>query len=163
MPDGAPDRGIPLVAVDANALDRDGSPRDAMVEALLAAASDGRLRMFIPDGVAAEMRHARAPAAMRALAEAASPPRSVPLTPRQHIDRIRVRAVMRGDGRPGKHDADASHLSSAAEAGCAIFLTRDGKILRKRDILRGALPPGFRIATPEEFMAAPDGDAPDPR
>ncbi len=162
MPEGAPDGGTKSIAVDANALDRDGSARDALVAALLAAASEGRLRLLVPDGVAAEMRHPRAPAAIRALAEAAPPPRSVPLTPRQHIDRIRVRAVMRGDGRPGKHDADASHLSWAAEAGCGVFLTRDGKILRKREILRGALPPGFRIATLEEFMAGADegADAP---
>ena len=69
---------------------------------------------------------------------------------------------MRGDGRPGKHDADASHLSEAAEAGCDAFLTRDGKILRKRDVLRQALPARLRIVTLDEVLSglAPNEEAP---
>ena len=63
---------------------------------------------------------------------------------------------MRGDGRAGKHDADASHLSEAAEAGCARFLTRDSKILRKRDTLRTALPDEMRIRTLAEFFSELD-------
>ena len=154
---------VPLVAVDANALDRDGSERDALVAHLRRLAAAGRLRLFVPGGVAAEMRHPDAPEAVRAAPEAAAAhPAHRPLTPRQHIDRIRVRAVMRGDGRPGKHDADASHLSEAAEAGCHAFLTRDGKILRKRDILRAALPPALRVVTLEDFLAGfPAGDDPE--
>ena len=69
--------------------------------------------------------------------------RPFPLSARQQIDRIKVRAILRGDGRAGKHDADASHLSEAAEAGCLTFVTWDSKILRKRDTLRAALPSGI--------------------
>ena len=153
-----PAKRIPLIAVDANALDRDGSARDALVDALRGDIAAGRLQLFLPAGVAEEMRHPHAPAAVKASVEelaALALPRERALAPtaRQHIERIRLRAMLRGDGKPGKHDADASHLSEAAEAGCDVFLTRDGKILRKRDILRGALPPGLRIATLEEFMA----------
>ncbi|WP_237478006.1 hypothetical protein [Lichenibacterium dinghuense] len=149
-----PANAVPMVALDANTLDPDGSPRDALVERLFALAAAGRLRLFVPAGVLAEMRDPGAPRAVRAAALALpAPPRPAAPTARQHIDRIRVRAIMRGDGRPGKHDADASHLSEAAEAGCDAFLTRDGKVLRRRDVLRQALPPGLRIATLEEFMA----------
>jgi hypothetical protein len=148
-------RGL-LIAIDANALDRDGSARDRLVEMLEAQLAAGHLRLFIPAGVAEELR--RAPPGVQARAEeiaalAEARRRVVAPTARQHIDRIRVRAMLRGDGRPGKHDADASHLSEAAEAGCDLFLTRDGKILRKRDILRAALPAQLRIATLEEFMS----------
>lgn len=153
----------PLVALDANALDRDGGARDALVDGFLALVAEGRVRAFLPSGVAAEMRDPRAPAAVRAAAAALSSP--APRAPerapgaQRHIDRIRVRAVMRGDGRPGKHDADAGHLSEAAEAGCDHFLTGDGKILRRRDALRPMLPPGLRVGTLAEFMAGfgPDG------
>ena len=160
--DAAP-RAAPLVAVDANALDRDGSSRDAAVGAFRAAVAAGRVRLFVPAGVLAEMLAPGAPAVVRAAAlDLPPPPRAAPPTARQHIDRIRVRAIMRGDGRPGKHDADASHLSEAAEAGCDVFLTRDGKILRKRDVLRQALPPRLRIATLDEVLSglAPSEDAP---
>ncbi|RYC30465.1 hypothetical protein D3273_18895 [Lichenibacterium minor] len=159
----APQRGVPLVAVDANALDRTGSPRDALVDAFRAEVAAGRVRLFVPSGVLAEMRDPGAPAAVRdAALDLPPPPRAAPLTARQHIDRIRVRAIMRGDGRPGKHDADAAHLSEAAEAGCDAFLTRDGKILRKRDVLLQALPSGPRIATLDDFLSglAPDRAGP---
>ncbi len=165
LPGDADEPGFaPLVAVDANALDRDGSPRDAAVDAFRAAVAAGRVRLFVPSGVLAEMRAPGAPAAVRAEALGLPPPRrAAPPTARQHIDRIRVRAIMRGDGRPGKHDADASHLSEAAEAGCDAFLTRDGKILRKRDVLRQALPPHLHIATLDGFLSglAPDEGAPE--
>jgi rRNA-processing protein FCF1 len=152
MADG---RGL-LVAIDANALDRDGSTRDRLVESFEAQLAAGHLRLFIPAGVVEELR--RAPPGVQARTEAVAALaearlRAAAPTARQHIDRIRVRAMLRGDGRPGKHDADASHLSEAAEAGCDLFLTRDGKILRKRDILRAALPAQLRIATLEEFMS----------
>ena len=161
-----PDDGaIPRVAVDANALERIGAGRDAAADAFRAAAGAGRLQVFVPPGVAAELRDPRAPEAARAAAERIAGPEGFapaaagrPLTARQHIDRIRVRAVMRGDGRPGKHDADAAHLSDAAEAGCSAFVTQDGKILRKRDILRGALPAGLRVSSLEEFVAVLERD-----
>ncbi len=150
----APDAIIPKVACDANALDRDGTSRDLLLTAFMALARSGRLSLFAPSGVAAEIRHPHAPAEVRAAARAAA---TLPVAPRltagQHIDRIRVRAILRGDGRPGKHDADASHLSEAAEAGCTHFITQDGKILRRRDTLRRVLPPGFAIQTLAEFMA----------
>ncbi len=164
-PDSPGGGATPCVAVDANALERIGAGRDAAARAFRAAAEAGRLRVVVPSGVAAELRDPRVPEATRAAAEAAAGSAGFaplaagrPPTARQHIDRIRVRAVMRGDGRPGKHDADAAHLSDAAEAGCSHFVTQDRKILRRRDILRGALPSGPRIASLDEFMAELDRD-----
>ncbi len=158
-PDAMSEASVPLVAVDANLLDRDGSARDALVERFERQVAAGRFRLFVPAGVAAEMRHPNAPSAVRARADdllALNGPPSRPAAPtaRQHIDRIRVRAILRGDGRAGKHDADAAHLSAAAEAGCDVFLTRDGKILRKRDTLRAALPDALRIRTLDELIAS---------
>ena len=147
-----------LVALDANVLDSTGLEQDRLVERLRALASMGRIELFWPRGVIDEMRHRHAPEDIRAAAGAArARPRS-PLSARQQIDRIRVRAILRGDGRAGKHDADASHLSEAAEAGCRIFLTRDSKILRKRDTLRVALPDSMRIRTVAEFFSELLGD-----
>ena len=119
-------------------------------------ATCGSIDLFWPGGVVDEMLHLHAPADIRAAAGAAQARPRRPLSAGQHIDRIRVRAILRGDGRAGKHDADASHLSEAAEAGCARFLTRDGKILRKRDTLRTALPDGMQIRTLAEFFSELD-------
>lgn len=67
-----------------------------------------------------------------------------------------MRAILRGGAAPGRHAADADHLCAAAEAGCSVFLTRDGRILRKRADLEASLPAGFRILAIEELMAAWD-------
>lgn len=70
----------------------------------------------------------------------------------QHDERRRVAAVLQGNARPGKHAADASHLSEAAETGCAYFVTHDKRILDKREELRPALPPSLEIVTLTEFF-----------
>ncbi len=142
-----------LVALDANVLDRTRLEQDQLIERLRSLATNGSIELFWPSGVVDEMLHLHAPEDIRAAAGAARRRPRCPLSARQQIDRIRVRAILRGDGRPGKHDADASHLSEAAEAGCTAFLTRDSKILRKRDTLRLALPDGLRIRTLAEFFS----------
>ena len=120
---------------------------------LRALARSGSIDLFWLRGVIDEMLHRQAPDDIRVAAAAAKARPLERLSARQQIDRIRVRAILRGDGRAGKHDADASHLSEAAEAGCRAFLTRDSKILRKRDTLRMALPDGLLIRTPAEFLS----------
>ena len=114
------------------------------------------IALFWPSGVIAEMLHPRAPEEIRIAAHDARARPPFPLSALQQIARIKVRAILRGDGRAGKHDADASHLSEAAEAGCRAFITWDSKILRKRDTLRLALPSGMRIRTLAEFFSALD-------
>ena len=113
----------------------------------------GSVDLFWPSGVVDEMLHPHAPEEIRAAARSARARPAFPLSARQHIDRIRVRSILRGNGRAGKHDADASHLSEAAEAGCGTFITWDSKILRKRDTLRLTLPSGMRIRTLAEFFS----------
>ena len=143
----------PLVVIDANVFDRIGPGDDERARAFRRLIDAGRLRLVVPAGVATEVAHPRTPATTRASLQAPVLPR-VRRTAREEIDRIRVRAILRGDGRPGKHDADAGHLSDAAESGCSFFVTADGKLLRKRDILASSLPPRLRSVTLAELLAA---------
>lgn len=141
--------------IDANALDRTGGPRDALVDRFAAGARDGCFTVLLPAGVREEFDRPGTPAAVRAvaLAYATAPPRTP--THAQKLDRIRVRAILRGDAGSARHEADAAHVSEAAEAGCAWFLTHDKRILRRRDDLRRVVP-GLRIATLERFLAPAD-------
>lgn len=143
--------------IDANALDRTGGPRDVLVERFAAEARDGRFTVLLATGVRDELDRPETPRAVRdvALAYPAAPRRTP--THEQKLDRIRVRAILRGDAGSAKHEADAAHLSDAAEAGCAWFLTHDKRILRRRDELRRVMP-GLRIATLERFLAGADED-----
>ena len=74
------------------------------------------------------------------------------LTSGQRAERQRVAEILRGNAQPGTHANDASHLAEAAETGCSYFITRDGRILRKRDELRAVLPSNLRIVSLEAFF-----------
>jgi hypothetical protein len=43
-----------------------------------------------------------------------------------------INQIFQGKARPGKHAADASHVSEAADR-CSYFITHDGRTLKKRD------------------------------
>lgn len=144
-----------VVAIDANALDRDGTDRDALVDRFLAAVEAGAIAVLVAEGVRAELLHPETPPALHALALAHPAPARATLTHQQKLDRIRVRAILRGDAPSEKHEADALHLSEAAEAGCAFFITHDRRILRRRGDLRSVLP-DLAIVTLERFMAQYD-------
>jgi hypothetical protein len=66
--------------------------------------------------------------------------------------RQRVEVILQGSAKPGKHAADASHISEAAETGCAYFITEDARILDKRTELRGVIPPTLEIVSLMEFF-----------
>jgi hypothetical protein len=140
------------ISIDANALDRDGSARDALVDRFQALASARRLNVVVACGVRDEIQHPRTPADVK---EAVLPwifNRRPGLIASQHADRYRVASVLQGNAHPAKHAADASHLSEAAETGCAYFITHDKRILDKRDELRSLLPPSLEIVTLTEFF-----------
>jgi hypothetical protein len=136
---------------DANALDRNGA-RDPLVDRFEALALSGTLTVVVAGGVRDEVQHPNTPADV----QAAVLPRIFNLRPGlnapQRAERSRVTAILQGNAQPGKHAADASHLSEAAETGCAYFITEDKRILRKRDALRPVLPPHLSIVTLEEFF-----------
>jgi hypothetical protein len=136
---------------DANALDRDGSPRDTLVDRFRSLASAGRL-IVVLGGVRDEVQHPRTPGDVKDAVLPRIFNLRPGLIPSQHDERRRVAAVLQGNARPDKHAADASHLSEAAETGCAYFITHDNRILDKRNELRSALPPSLEIVTLTEFF-----------
>lgn len=140
------------IAVDANALDHHGAERDALVDRFNALVERGTLTIVVAGGVRAEVQHPRTPTDV----QDAVLPRVFSLRPglnaAQQAERRRIAAVVQGNASPGRHAADASHLSEAAETGCAYFITEDMRMLRKRDELGGVLPPHLKIVTLVEFF-----------
>jgi hypothetical protein len=143
---------ISNIALDTNALDRDGTQRDKLVDRFRALADDGTLTVVLGGGVRTEAQHPRTPAQVKD----ALLPQIFNLRPglisSQRADRARVLAILQGNARPGKHAADASHISEAAETGCGYFITHDKRILDKRGDLHAILPPSLNIVSLEEFF-----------
>lgn len=140
------------IGLDANVLDRDGTERDRLTDRFRALADDGTLTVVLPGGVRSEAQHPHTPAEVRD----ALLPQIFNLRPglnsSQRSDRARVLAILQGNARPGKHAADASHLSEAAEIGCGYFITHDKRMLDRRRELHAVLPPSLNIVSLEEFL-----------
>lgn len=144
------------VGLDANALDSAGGGRQAEVERFLALVAEGRIEPFVPHTVGDEVEREGTPAAVRQVFSRPAPaPRRAP-SAAQHIARLRVRAILRGDAQNDRHAADAAHLSAAAEAGCAFFVTHDKRILRRRPDLAATLP-GLGIGPLARLLSLVDG------
>lgn len=115
------------IALDANALDRDGSARNQLVDRFEKLAADGTLNVVLPGGVRDEINNPGTPRAVKD----AFLQRIFNLRPglvaEQQAARRRVLAILEGNAKPGKHAADASHLSEAAETGCGYFVTQDAR------------------------------------
>jgi hypothetical protein len=142
---------------DANALDYNGTGRDLLVERFCKLPTTGVLSIVVAGGVRDEVQHPRTPADVKASVL----PRIFNLRPglnaAQRAQRRGVLEILQGNARAGKHTADASHLSEAAETGCAYFITEDRRILNKRHALASALPPSLTIVTLAEFLVILDG------
>jgi hypothetical protein len=140
------------IGLDANALDCDGTERDQLTDRFRTLASDGTLTVVLGGGVRIEAQHPRTPADVKD----ALMPQIFNLRPSlnasQRTDRARVLAILQGSARPGKHAADASHLSEAAETGCGYFITHDKRVLNRRGELHAVLPPSLNIVSLDEFF-----------
>ena len=140
------------VAIDANALNRDGSAHDGLVYRLLALSSAGTIRLLVPKRVREEILDPRTPAHIQ---EAALPQifsYSVGLNSDEQRRHRIITQELQGNAKPGKHEADADHLFEAAKYG-GFFITHDARILTRAGRLGEALPPSLAVVTLADFLA----------
>jgi hypothetical protein len=140
------------ICFDANALDRDGTANDQLIDLFLGLASAGDINVVVAGGVRAEVQHPRTPDEVKAAFLPQIFNLRPGLIPAQIAERNRVRIILQGYATPGRHSADASHLSEASETGCSYFITNDKRILKKRDELHAVLPPTLTIVTLAEVF-----------
>lgn len=139
------------IAIDTNALNRDGSAHDAMVDRLLDLSATGTIRLILPKGVRVEMLDPRTPAHIRAAAAPMIFSYTVGLNSEEQRNRRLIQQELQGNAAPGKHAADADHLFEAAKY-CAYFITHDQRILTRSGRMRDLLPPSLTIVTLAGFF-----------
>lgn len=138
--------------IDAHFLDALEGDEAKAVESILALHAEQRFTLLIPYSVKAEIEHENTPAHVKKRAREFIYTVPVQLT-RPELERVeQARALMRGNAKSGKHDADAFHIVEAEKHGGRYFITNDGRILRKKEDISALL--GIRIVTPTEFLAA---------
>jgi predicted nucleic acid-binding protein len=137
--------------IDANVLDRLGSSEDAIVDDILALEERGKIALLLPHSVKAEIEHPKTPAPVKKRAAEIIYTKQVSLTQPELTLHVQVRSLVQGNAKPGKHDRDAYHLVEAAKYG-GYFITRDERLIRKREEIAQLLGQSFAIVTPTEFL-----------
>jgi hypothetical protein len=144
------------IALDANALDRDRTARDELVDRMATLIATRELNIVMAGGVRTEVQHPNTPQHVQKTVLPQIFNLRAGLNSGQSQDRAQVANILRGKAGATRHAADASHLSEAAETGCAFFITEDKRILSKRADLYAALPRTLMIVTLTEFFAIYD-------
>jgi hypothetical protein len=143
------------VCYDADAFDRTGGPEDAAVDRMLALIEAQEFVMVTPRTVRAEIEHPNTPAAVKAAALPQIFTIQTGVTQGEVEVARKIRAILQGNAKPGKHDADAGHLAEAAKYG-GYFITHDHRILSKLPELRHIIPPHLQIVSLAEFLVIYD-------
>ncbi len=138
------------IGVDANALNKDGSGNDALVDRFLDLKREGKVRPITPHGVRREVQHPRTPQHVSGpmLSGLYTLPTELTAPERQQLNKIEK--ALQGNARLGKHADDAKHLFDAGKH-CAYFITHDKRILKRSHGL-DVLPPSLTVVTLAEFL-----------
>ncbi len=137
--------------IDANALDDKEGSAGAAVDELLALIRDRKINAVLPHSVKAEIEHPNTPAYVKERASGLVFSVPVELNAQEHELRRRVLALMRGNAKPEKHEADARHIVEAGKYG-SFFITNDKRRPIKMREAIAELIPNLWIVTPEEFL-----------
>jgi hypothetical protein len=136
--------------IDANTLDRAGGPADAGLDKILGLAEGRVFTLLLPYSVQAEIEHPNTPPEVKRLASRLIYSMRVQLTEPEKATHQRIRELIRGNARPGKHDNDAFHLVESAKNGGRHFITNDDRLLKKAPEIWSALL--IRVLTASEFI-----------
>ncbi len=139
------------IGIDANAINRDGSAHDQLVDRLLELDRSGTINLIVPRGVRVEVQDPRTPSHVREPVLAKIFTRETGLTAQEVDVRAGIEAVLQGNAKPGRHAADARHLAEAAKY-CGYFITHDERILKRSHGLGSLLPPSLNVVTLVEFL-----------
>ncbi len=143
------------ITIDANAVNRDGSEHDKLVDRLLGLVAAGTIGLIVPKGVRLEVQDPRTPAHVHEtiLPQIFTVP--VGLNADEKRRHQIITAELQGNAKPGKHEADADHLFEASKYS-GYFITHDERILKKAGRLGDVIPPTLTVVTLEEFLTILD-------
>ena len=128
-----------------------GSPDDSCVEEILSLADEGKFTLSLPHSVKSEIEHPNTPTYVKRRAANLSYTIPVQLTPPEIIQHQKVRSILQGNAKPGKHDRDAYHIVECAKCGGGYFITNDSRILQKGPEITTLLQ--MVIVTPAKFLS----------
>jgi len=136
--------------LDAHFLDAMEGDEAEAVKAILELHANQQLGLLIPYSVKDEIEHENTPDHVKERAQQLSYTSPVDLTEPERELRKEACALMRGNAKPGSHDADAYHLVEAAKHGGRYFITNDKRVLKRQEDISALL--GIKVVTPTKFL-----------
>lgn len=139
--------------LDCNALDRTDETEDAAMDEVLRLHDEpDTFTLLLPYSVKAEIEHPSTPAEKRRKAERFLFSMPVSLTAPELALHEKVRALIQGNAKAGRHDKDAFHLVESAKYGGRHFITKDVRLLKKAPEIWELLQ--LRVLKPSEFLTS---------
>lgn len=139
--------------LDCNALDRTEEIEDAAMDEILSLHEQpDTFTLLLPYSVKAEIEHPSAPAGKKRKAMAFLYSMEVSLTPPELATHERLRILIQGSAKSGRHHRDAFHLVESAKYGGRYFITKDRRLLKKAPEIWAAL--RLLVVRPSEFLSA---------
>ncbi len=120
--------------IDSCAFDPGGS-EERCARRLLHLSKIGSIHLEIADTVQQELDHPNTPSDVRKLSRQLIFTNETSLNPEQFQRRDELRALLRGNAKTERHQADADHIFDLAEYGGGYFITTDNRILSKKEAL----------------------------
>jgi hypothetical protein len=139
--------------IDAHILDPLDTEETNAVDEIISLCEETHVNVLLPHSVKVEIEHPNTPARVKRRTQNFIYTEPVSLTDGEVETHRRVRDLIRGNAKPGKHDSDAYHLVEAAKYG-RFFITCDRRLLDKRLEVAAVLGRDFHIMTPTEYVAA---------
>ena len=136
--------------IDANVLNRTNGPEDTVVDEILGLAEAGKITLLLPYSVKSEIEHPNTPADVKDRAAGLVFTEPVSLTSGEIEFHQKVRSILQGAAKPGKHDRDAFHVVESAKYG-GYLITRDRRILNEASEITNILE--VAIVTPADFVS----------
>jgi hypothetical protein len=139
--------------LDCNALDRTEEIEDAAMDEIpeLHEQPD-TFTLLLPYSVKAEIEHPSAAAEEKRKAAGFVYSMEATLTPPELATHEKVRILIQGNAKSGRHDKDAFHLVESAKYGGRFFITKDRRLLKKASEVWAIL--RLRVDKPSEFLSA---------
>lgn len=93
--------------IDAHVLDRTGGSEDAVIDEILSLVEEGKFTLLLPHSVKAETEHPNTPDDVKRRAAGLLFTEPVSLTAPEMELHAKVRTILQGNAKAGKHDRDA--------------------------------------------------------
>lgn len=135
--------------LDSCAFDPKYAPEDEAARQIRKLGDEGVVSVLLAHSNQKEIDHPNTPADVKREARAMIYTLPTGLTPEERQRKSAIHAILTGNGKPEKYEADACHVFEAGKYG-GYFITTDQRILNKRDELRTVC--AATILTPSEWL-----------